>query len=36
LTFTNSLRVKLEQVSVQKWEDGRIVHERFYYDAGNA
>ena len=23
-----------EQVSVQRWRDGKIIHERFYYNAG--
>jgi ketosteroid isomerase-like protein len=27
--------VRMEQVSVQRWRDGKIVHERFYYDTGN-
>ena len=26
--------MRLEQVSVAKWRDGKIVHERFYYDTG--
>ncbi len=25
-------RMKMEEVAVQKWENGKIVHERFYYD----
>ena len=25
--------VKMDQVAVQTWRDGRIVHEKFYYDA---
>jgi ketosteroid isomerase-like protein len=25
--------VHIEQVSVARWRDGKIVHERFYYDA---
>jgi ketosteroid isomerase-like protein len=25
--------VHMEQVSVARWKDGKIVHERFYYDA---
>lgn len=25
--------VHMEQVSVARWQDGKIVHERFYYDA---
>lgn len=28
--------VHREQVAVQRWRDGKIVHERFYYDTGNA
>jgi hypothetical protein len=26
--------VHLEQVAVAKWKNGKIVHERFYYDTG--
>ena len=26
--------VHMEQVAVQQWKDGKIVHERFYYDSG--
>lgn len=25
--------IKYDQVSVQQWRDGRIVHEKFYYDS---
>lgn len=25
-------RMKFEEVAVQTWKDGKIVHERFYYD----
>ena len=31
---TNGQPVHLEQVSVEKWSNGKIVHERFYYDTG--
>lgn len=31
---TNGQPVHLEQVSVAKWKNGKIVHERFYYDTG--
>jgi hypothetical protein len=24
----------MEEVAVQKWEDGQIIHERFYYNIG--
>ena len=32
-TFTNlqSQRFVLEEVSVQRWQNGYVVHERFYY-----
>jgi len=36
VTFKSGIRVRLEQVAVRKWEHGQIVHERFYYNAGNA
>lgn len=25
-------RMKMEEVGVQKWQDGKIIHERFYYN----
>jgi ketosteroid isomerase-like protein len=31
---TNGQPVRLEQVAVAKWKNGKIVHERFYYDTG--
>ncbi|NND08564.1 MAG: nuclear transport factor 2 family protein [Saprospiraceae bacterium] len=31
VTFQDGNRVNMEQVGVQKWRDGKIVHERFYY-----
>jgi len=31
---TTGQSVHLEQVVVSKWENGKIVHERFYYDSG--
>ena len=35
LEFTNQddQKIRLEQVSVQRWENGKIKHERFYYDS---
>ncbi|MEM1183599.1 MAG: ester cyclase [Planctomycetota bacterium] len=35
MEFTNQedQKVRMEQVSVQKWENGKVVHERFYYDS---
>ena len=32
VTFKGGSRIKIEQVAVQKWENGLIVHERFYYN----
>ncbi len=29
---TDDERVVIEQVSVQRWQEGKIVNERFYYD----
>ncbi|MGE3151378.1 MAG: ester cyclase [Nitrospiraceae bacterium] len=31
---TNGQPVHMEQVAVAKWNNGKIVHERFYYDTG--
>ena len=31
---TNGQPFRMEQVSVAKWKNGKIVHERFYYDTG--
>ena len=32
LTFKGGSRVVMEQVAAQTWENGQIVHERFYYN----
>ena len=32
---TSGQPVQLEQVVVAKWKNGKIVHERFYYDTGS-
>lgn len=32
ITFKGGMRVQMEQVAVQTWKDGQIIHERFYYD----
>lgn len=34
-TFKNGHRWKLEEVGVQHWQDGKIIKERFYYNAPN-
>ncbi len=31
-TFQDDNRMKMEEVAVQKWKDGKIVHEKFYYN----
>jgi hypothetical protein len=31
-TSTDGQEVRIEQVAVQHWRDGKIVHERFYYN----
>ena len=36
MTRTDGVRVAFEEVAVQQWRDGRIVHERFYYNAPDA
>src|SRR5438309_5990377 len=33
---TGGVTVHLEQVAVANWKNGKIVHERFYYDTGSA
>ena len=33
-TDVNGNDIHIEQVAVQKWKDGKIVHERFYYNNG--
>lgn len=30
--YADSVRILLDEVAVQQWADGKIVHERFYYD----
>ena len=34
ITFKGGHRVKLEQVAVRRWKDGKIASERFYYNKG--
>jgi ketosteroid isomerase-like protein len=34
LTFKGGKRVKMNQVAVRHWKNGKIVNERFYYDKG--
>ena len=30
--FHEGGRMQMEEVAVQTWKDGKVVHERFYYD----
>jgi len=32
-TMQDGNRMKMEEVAVQRWKDGKIIHERFYYNA---
>ena len=32
ITFQDGNRARLEQVAVRRWKNGKVVHERFYYD----
>jgi len=34
ITFKNGFRFALNQVAVRQWKDGKIVHERFFYNKG--
>jgi ketosteroid isomerase-like protein len=34
LTFQGGQRVSMQQVSVRRWRDGKVIHERFYYNPG--
>jgi ketosteroid isomerase-like protein len=35
VTFKGAPRVKMTQVAARKWKDGKVSHERFYYDGGH-
>jgi ketosteroid isomerase-like protein len=32
ITFQDGNRVKMQEVGIQKWKDGKIIEERFYYN----
>ena len=34
VTFKNGYRMRMAQVAVRKWKDGKVVHERFFYNKG--
>lgn len=35
VTTVDGYRIRLEEVGMQTWRDGRIVHERYFYDSSN-
>jgi ketosteroid isomerase-like protein len=34
ITFKGGHRVKMNQVAVRQWKNGKIAHERFFYNKG--
>ncbi len=34
VTFKNGFNMKATQIAVRKWKDGKVVHERFFYNKG--
>jgi ketosteroid isomerase-like protein len=34
ISFKNGMRVKSSQVAVRKWKNGKVAHERFFYNKG--
>jgi ketosteroid isomerase-like protein len=34
VTFKNGFQYKAAQVAVRRWKDGKVVHERFFYNKG--
>ena len=32
VTFKGAGRTQMEEVAVQQWTDGKVTHERFYFD----
>jgi ketosteroid isomerase-like protein len=34
ITFKGGNRVKMSQVAVRHWKNGKVVHERFFYNKG--
>ncbi|MGG6263430.1 SnoaL-like domain-containing protein [Leptolyngbya sp. AN03gr2] len=35
ITTMDGYRIRIEELGVQTWKDGRIVHERYFYDPVN-
>ncbi len=36
IEFADGTRTMMDEVAVQRWENGRVVHERFYYHTPDA
>jgi hypothetical protein len=34
VTMNEGMRMKMEEVAVQRWKGDQVIHERFYYNAG--
>lgn len=34
MTFKGGKRMKMNQVAARRWSNGKVVHERFYYNKG--
>jgi ketosteroid isomerase-like protein len=34
-TMVDGYRVRIEELALQTWRDGKIIHERFFYDASD-
>ena len=34
ISFKGGVRAKMSQVAVRKWRNGKVVHERFFYNKG--
>lgn len=34
ITFKGGTNAKMSQVAVRKWKNGKVVHERFFYNKG--
>ncbi len=35
LSTQDGYRIRIEELAIQTWKDGQIIHERFFYDPGN-
>ncbi len=35
LSTQDGYRIRIEELAMQTWKDGLIIHERFFYDPGN-